>query len=323
MADAALSASAGAHEEGRSSTSDAFGARFHGPLRAPERARRAGRPPARHRGHEDPRRWSPAAAPSRGARRAPAAPAPARAARRCGPAAASSFGPQPRSYTFKVNRKEQRAALRSALSLHAGRGSLAIARRRRLRRSPRPAGRCDLLDDWSQPAPDARRRSPPRSRRGAVVPQPRARRGADARERRRRRPPRRRLAGALAGRARRAHRARRRRHRIERPRCSRLRRPPRKGASSKAPAKGAGSKRRARRAREHGRSRAPKDDSAEEARTDGALPGHHPPGRLREELRALRGRQVHLPRPPRRPQDADPPGGRGAVRRARGRGAHA
>jgi large subunit ribosomal protein L4 len=36
------------------------------------------------------------------------------------------FGPQPRSYTFKVNRKEQRAALRSALSLHAGRGSLAV-----------------------------------------------------------------------------------------------------------------------------------------------------------------------------------------------------
>jgi large subunit ribosomal protein L4 len=36
------------------------------------------------------------------------------------------FGPQPRSYTFKVNRKEQRAALRSALSLHAERGSIAI-----------------------------------------------------------------------------------------------------------------------------------------------------------------------------------------------------
>src|SRR5271166_1217943 len=37
-----------------------------------------------------------------------------------------AFGPQPRSYTFKVNRKEQRAALRSALSLHAERGSLAV-----------------------------------------------------------------------------------------------------------------------------------------------------------------------------------------------------
>jgi large subunit ribosomal protein L4 len=35
------------------------------------------------------------------------------------------FGPQPRHFTFKVNRKEKRAALRSALSLHAGRGTLA------------------------------------------------------------------------------------------------------------------------------------------------------------------------------------------------------
>jgi len=36
------------------------------------------------------------------------------------------FGPSPRKYTFKVNRKEKRAALRSALSLHAERGSIAI-----------------------------------------------------------------------------------------------------------------------------------------------------------------------------------------------------
>jgi large subunit ribosomal protein L4 len=36
------------------------------------------------------------------------------------------FGPTPRGYTFKVNRKARRAALRSALSLHAGRGSLAV-----------------------------------------------------------------------------------------------------------------------------------------------------------------------------------------------------
>jgi large subunit ribosomal protein L4 len=36
------------------------------------------------------------------------------------------FGPQPRKYTFKVNRKERRAALRSALSLHADRGSIAV-----------------------------------------------------------------------------------------------------------------------------------------------------------------------------------------------------
>jgi len=37
-----------------------------------------------------------------------------------------TFGPSPRSYTFKINRKEKRAALRSALSLHADRGSIAV-----------------------------------------------------------------------------------------------------------------------------------------------------------------------------------------------------
>src|SRR5918912_1170385 len=36
------------------------------------------------------------------------------------------FGPSPRSYTVKVNRKARRAALRSALSVHAERGSIAV-----------------------------------------------------------------------------------------------------------------------------------------------------------------------------------------------------
>jgi large subunit ribosomal protein L4 len=36
-----------------------------------------------------------------------------------------AFGPKPRGYTVKVNRKERRRALRSALSVHADRGSLA------------------------------------------------------------------------------------------------------------------------------------------------------------------------------------------------------
>lgn len=36
------------------------------------------------------------------------------------------FGPSPRHYTFKVNRKERIAALRSALSVHAERGSIAV-----------------------------------------------------------------------------------------------------------------------------------------------------------------------------------------------------
>jgi large subunit ribosomal protein L4 len=36
------------------------------------------------------------------------------------------FGPTPRHYTFKVNRKARRVALRSALSVHAERGSIAV-----------------------------------------------------------------------------------------------------------------------------------------------------------------------------------------------------
>jgi large subunit ribosomal protein L4 len=36
------------------------------------------------------------------------------------------FGPLPRNYTFKINRKARRVALRSALSVHAERGSLAV-----------------------------------------------------------------------------------------------------------------------------------------------------------------------------------------------------
>jgi len=35
-----------------------------------------------------------------------------------------AFGPRPRSYTVKINRKERRRALRAALSVHADRGSL-------------------------------------------------------------------------------------------------------------------------------------------------------------------------------------------------------
>src|SRR5919202_490906 len=37
-----------------------------------------------------------------------------------------AFGPKPRGYTVKVNRKARRRALRAALSAHAARGSLAV-----------------------------------------------------------------------------------------------------------------------------------------------------------------------------------------------------
>ena len=37
-----------------------------------------------------------------------------------------AFGPKPRGYSFKVNRKARRKALRAALSVHAERGSVAV-----------------------------------------------------------------------------------------------------------------------------------------------------------------------------------------------------
>ncbi len=62
----------------------------------------------------------------------------------------TAFGPEPRSYTFKVNRKEQRAALRSALSLHAGRSSLAILDASAFT-EPKTRQAAELLDDWRSP----------------------------------------------------------------------------------------------------------------------------------------------------------------------------
>src|SRR6188768_2825529 len=38
----------------------------------------------------------------------------------------AAFGPKPRHYTFKVNRKARRKALRAALSVHAERDSVAV-----------------------------------------------------------------------------------------------------------------------------------------------------------------------------------------------------
>jgi large subunit ribosomal protein L4 len=62
------------------------------------------------------------------------------------------FGPQPRSYTFKVNRKELRAALRSALSLHAQRGSVALVDPASFD-EPETNYAAELLDGWQQPRP--------------------------------------------------------------------------------------------------------------------------------------------------------------------------
>src|SRR5438309_4532291 len=62
------------------------------------------------------------------------------------------FGPKPRGYTFKVNRKARRAALRSALSLHAGRESLAVFDAG-VFAEPSTRQAFGLLTDWGAPSP--------------------------------------------------------------------------------------------------------------------------------------------------------------------------
>jgi large subunit ribosomal protein L4 len=63
------------------------------------------------------------------------------------------FGPSPRHYTFKVNRKARRAALRSALSVHADRGSLAVFDATGLGDAPSTKQAARLLQDWGQAFP--------------------------------------------------------------------------------------------------------------------------------------------------------------------------
>jgi large subunit ribosomal protein L4 len=60
------------------------------------------------------------------------------------------FGPSPRHYTFKVNRKARRAALRSALSVHADRGSIAVFDAASFD-TPSSKQASQLLTDWGQP----------------------------------------------------------------------------------------------------------------------------------------------------------------------------
>jgi large subunit ribosomal protein L4 len=62
------------------------------------------------------------------------------------------FGPQPRGYTFKVNRKARRAALRSALSVHAERESLAVFDAGAFA-TPSTKQAASLLEDWGGMVP--------------------------------------------------------------------------------------------------------------------------------------------------------------------------
>jgi large subunit ribosomal protein L4 len=62
------------------------------------------------------------------------------------------FGPTPRGYTFKVNRKARRAALRSALSLHAQRESVAVFDATAFT-DPSTKQAASLLADWGAAVP--------------------------------------------------------------------------------------------------------------------------------------------------------------------------
>jgi large subunit ribosomal protein L4 len=101
-----------------------FGERFHGPLvhetvRAELSARRRGTASTKSRGEiamTTAKAWR-----QKGTGRARAGAL--SAGQRTG--GGVIFGPKPRAYTVKVNRKARRRALRAALSVHAERGSLA------------------------------------------------------------------------------------------------------------------------------------------------------------------------------------------------------
>jgi large subunit ribosomal protein L4 len=129
----------------------AFGARFAGPLvhqsvRAEQAARRRGTAATKTRGKVSGGGAKPWRQKGTGRARAGSSRSPVWTG------GGTVFGPQPRSYTFKVNRKEQRAALRSALSLHAGRGSVAILDATAFK-APKTREALDLLESWGQPLP--------------------------------------------------------------------------------------------------------------------------------------------------------------------------
>jgi large subunit ribosomal protein L4 len=129
----------------------AFGAGFHGPLvhqsvRAEQAARRRGTAATKTRamvsgGGAKPWRQKGTGRARAGSNRSP-----------LWTGGGVVFGPQPRSYTFKVNRKEQRAALRSGLSLHAERGSIAVLDAAAFT-APKTSQALELLDAWEQPRP--------------------------------------------------------------------------------------------------------------------------------------------------------------------------
>jgi large subunit ribosomal protein L4 len=125
----------------------AFGAKFHGPLvhesvRAELNARRQGTAKAKTRGEvrgggAKPWRQKGTGRARAGSNRSP-----------IWTGGGIVFGPQPRNYTFKVNRKEKRAAFRCALSVHAERETLAVFDPSSFVDAPSTKAASQLLIDW-------------------------------------------------------------------------------------------------------------------------------------------------------------------------------
>jgi large subunit ribosomal protein L4 len=63
-----------------------------------------------------------------------------------------AFGPKPRRYTVKVNRKARRRAMRSALSVHAERGSIAVFDAADFE-TPSTKGAAQALAKWGAKSP--------------------------------------------------------------------------------------------------------------------------------------------------------------------------
>ncbi|MCP9491743.1 MAG: 50S ribosomal protein L4 [Solirubrobacteraceae bacterium MAG38_C4-C5] len=129
----------------------AFGAPFNGPLvhesvRAELNARRQGTAKAKTRGEVRGGGAKPWRQKGTGRARAGSSRSP------IWTGGGTIFGPQPRHYTFKINRKERRAALRSALSLHASRGSIAVMDAAGFD-APSTKRAAGLLRDWNPTHP--------------------------------------------------------------------------------------------------------------------------------------------------------------------------
>jgi len=129
----------------------AFGARFNGPVvhqsvRAEQAARRSGNAATKTRGMVSGGGAKPWRQKGTGRARAGSSRSPVWTG------GGTVFGPQPRSYTFKVNRKEQRAAFRAALSMHAQRDSIAVIDTAAFT-APKTRQALELLEGWGQPRP--------------------------------------------------------------------------------------------------------------------------------------------------------------------------